>query len=339
MSQLDEQTRTHWPRVAALAGLTVIGLYLCYRLAVPFLPSITWALALAIVALPLHRWIGRFVTSQNWAAGLSTAAVILLIGVPVVYTTVQLTAETTRAVGEVQEQATNGRWREVVGRTPYIGEHLVRVEPEEVEARIRELLGGIVGQSAGLAQGVAGGLLQALAAVFILFYFLRDRHHLLSEGRKYLPLDPDTADRLFTRVEDAVYATVYGTVFTAVLQGVTGGLVFWALGLPSPVVWGVAMTILGILPFVGAFLVWVPAAIYLASIDRWGAVVGLTAWGLIMAGPVSNYLYAYLAGGRMRMHPVPALLAFIGGLAVFGVSGMILGPVVLVITVALIGVW
>jgi predicted PurR-regulated permease PerM len=99
------------------------------------------------------------------------------------------------------------------------------------------------------------------------------------------------------------------------------------------------MFVLGVLPMVGAVLVWAPAAAYLIADDRWGAAAALAAWGVIMAGPVCNYVYAYAAGDRMRMHPVPTLLAYIGGLAVFGVSGMVLGPCVLAVTAALLDVW
>lgn len=112
-----------------------------------------------------------------------------------------------------------------------------------------------------------------------------------------------------------------------------------AQGLPAPVLWGVVIFVLGVLPFVGAVLVWAPAAVYLATVDRWGAAIALVAWGLLMAGPVGNYLYAYVTGDRMKLHPVPTLLAYVGGLAVFGISGMVLGPCVLAVTVALLEVW
>ena len=84
---------------------------------------------------------------------------------------------------------------------------------------------------------------------------------------------------------------------------------------------------------------WVPAAVYLASQGQWWQAVVVVAWGLLMAGPVCNYIYAVAAGDRLKMHPVPMLLTFIGGLALFGVSGMILGPCVLAVTLALLDVW
>jgi predicted PurR-regulated permease PerM len=338
-AQTDDRSQRDWPRIAALAALTVVGVYLCYRLASPFLPAIAWALALTIIALPLHRWISRHVRSPNFAAALSTLAVVLTIAVPIGLVAGQLAGESKRAAVKVKEQTDDGRWRETAAKMPYVGEYLVQLDANEIEGQIRERTTQLVGRSFGVMEGIAGGLLQALVAVFILFFCLRDRHHLLNQVRKMVPLAPEAADGIFERAEDAVYATVYGTLLAAVLQGVMGGLMFWWLGLPAPVLWGVVMVVLGILPFVGAFLVWVPAALYLVSIDRYGAAAALTAWGLIMAGPVCNYVYAYFAGDRMRMHPVPTLLSFIGGLVVFGVSGMILGPCVLAVTAALLSMW
>jgi predicted PurR-regulated permease PerM len=120
---------------------------------------------------------------------------------------------------------------------------------------------------------------------------------------------------------------------------VTGGLLFWALGIPAPVLWGVVMFVLGILPLVGAVLVWVPAAALLISTGQYVGAILVVVWGMTMAGPVGNFVYAKFAGNRMRMHPVAALIAYVGGLAVFGVTGMILGPAILVVTFELIEVW
>lgn len=335
----DDQSRSDWPRAVALAALTAVGVYLCYLLTVPFLPGLTWALALAVVALPLHRVVSRVITNRSWAAGLSTTLVVLVIGVPVVLVAARLAAQTTRVAEIIHEESAGGRWREHLARVPYVGGQLSQVDPAEIEARVREVANQIASRSLGMVQGLGGAVLQALVAVFVLYFALRDRHTLLGQVRKFIPLTPEAGDRVIGRAEDAIHATVYGTVLTSVLQGVTGGLLFWALGLPAPVLWGAVMVVVGILPFVGAFLVWVPAAIYLATEDRWGAAVAVVAWGLIMAGPVTNYLYATVAGDRMRMHPVPTLIAFVGGLAVFGVSGMILGPCILAVTVALLAIW
>jgi predicted PurR-regulated permease PerM len=341
----------------------------------PFLAGVTWGLALAVVALPAHRRIERVIGNRNVAAALSTTLVALLIGVPVGLVAWQLTAETKRAAEQVQakttsqaeeagrqaaekaegedkpaaevaqkaeeakEEARKSGWREYAAKVPIAGPQLAQLDPAEVEVRTREWLDKLVGSSFGVVKSAADAVVQSLVAVFLLFFALRDHRTLLEKVRGFLPVASAAADRLLTRAADAVHATVYGTFVTAAIQGVTGGLLFWALGLPAPVLWGVVMTILGILPFVGAFVVWVPAAIYLAAEGQWWQAAVLTAWGVLMAGPVCNYIYAVAAGDRMKMHPVPMLLAFIGGLAVFGISGMILGPCVLAVTLALLDVW
>jgi predicted PurR-regulated permease PerM len=175
--------------------------------------------------------------------------------------------------------------------------------------------------------------------VFLLFHFLRDRPSILAGVRTVLPLSRVESDRVFRRVADSVRANLYATVVTSVIDAVGGGLLFWALGLPSPVLWGMVMFILSVLPILGTFLVWAPAAVYLALVGNWLGALILVTWGVASWFVVDNIIYVRIAGDRMRLHQVPALVAFLGGLAVFGVSGMILGPAIAAVTIALLDVW
>ncbi len=332
-------TPSDWPRAAALAVLTALAVYACYLITVPFLPGVSWAVALAVIGLPVHRWLKRRLGSDNWAAGLTTLIVVLVIAGPVVFVAYQMAQEMMIAAGQVQAVLASEEWRASAAKVPYFGERLANLQPQDVENQLREAGQYLGSQSFGVVGGIGAAILQMLVAVFVLFFCFRDRHHLLNEVRGLIPLNTARADKIIDRAADAVQGTLAGTILTGLIQGVTGGLLFWAIGLPGSILWAVVIFVLGILPFVGAFLVWGPAAIFLASQDRWGAAITLVAWGLIMAGPVANYLYAYFAGDRMKMHAVPSLIAFIGGLAVFGVSGIVLGPCVLTVTVALLDVW
>jgi predicted PurR-regulated permease PerM len=114
---------------------------------------------------------------------------------------------------------------------------------------------------------------------------------------------------------------------------------FWWLGLPAPLLWGVIMAVLAIIPYLGAFVVWVPAAIFFALEGSWGKALILTAWGGIVVALIDNLVYPILVGKRMRLHTVPVFLAMFGGLALFGASGLILGPVILAVTDALVDIW
>ena len=146
-------------------------------------------------------------------------------------------------------------------------------------------------------------------------------------------------DRMFTRVADTVHATIYGTLIVAAVQGTLGGLMFWWLGLPAPVLWGLVMGVLAVVPVLGAFIVWIPAALFLALDGSWGKALILCLWGGVVVGGIDNVLYPILVGNRLKLHTIPAFIAIVGGLIVFGPSGIILGPVILTVTVVLLEIW
>lgn len=328
------------PRLFAFGGMTAVGLLVCGLLAYPFLPALAWATALTIMAYPLHRRLEKVVPNANLAAGLSTVAVLAVLLVPVLLVADQLGREAAAVGTAAGRMAREGEVERAVERVPRGREWLDWARASvDWEAQGRALGQRFTGDAVLVAQGSLAAVIQMLVAVFVLFFLLRDARHLRASLRGLSPLTRHEADYLFRRASDSVYATVYATVVTGVLQGATGGLVFWAVGLPAPVLWGVVMTVLAIIPVLGAFMIWVPAAVYLAGEGEWGRAAVVVGWGVMMAGPVCNVVYAWLAGGRMRLHPVPVLVAFVGGLAVFGVSGMVLGPVALAVTVGLIDVW
>ncbi|MDQ3253120.1 MAG: AI-2E family transporter, partial [Acidobacteriota bacterium] len=178
-----------------------------------------------------------------------------------------------------------------------------------------------------------------LITLFLLFYFFRDKRKILGALRRLVPLSDDETDKVFRRVQDTIYATIYGTVAVALVQGALGGLMFWWLGLPAPLLWGTVMALLAIVPIFGAFVVWIPAAIFLALEGSWGKALILTAWGGIVIALIDNLLYPVLVGNKLRLHTVPVFIAIVGGLTVFGAAGVVLGPVTLALAVALIDIW
>jgi predicted PurR-regulated permease PerM len=180
---------------------------------------------------------------------------------------------------------------------------------------------------------------QLLITLFVLFFMLRDRQQAMHSLRNLLPLSDQEADTLLHRVDDTIRATVFGTVVVAIVQGTLGGLMFWFLGLPGALLWGVVMALLALVPVLGAFVVWIPAAVFLAVEGSWGKALLLTGWGTIVVGMIDNLLYPLLVGNKLRLHTVPVFFAIVGGLALFGASGVILGPVLLAVTLGLIDVW
>ncbi|HVK08811.1 MAG TPA: AI-2E family transporter [Gemmataceae bacterium] len=327
-------------RQIALAAVTAVGIYFCYRLAEPFLPALTWAAALAILTFPIHSRIRRVVPSANWAAGLSLTIVLVLIVGPTVWVGYEMAKEAGRAGQLVREQAETGQWKEAVAEVPYLNDAAQWVEANvNISESARDFVNLLTRGSPAILSGSLWAAFQALVLVFVLFYCFRDRDRLLGDLQGLIPLPTNETERVFGRVADSVNATLFGTVVAALIQGVSGGLLFWAVGVPAPVLWGVVMFVLGIVPLLGAVLVWVPAAALLISNGQYLSAILVVTWGLLMAGPIGNFVYARCAGDRMRMHPVAALIAYVGGLAVFGATGMVLGPAILVVTFELIEVW
>jgi predicted PurR-regulated permease PerM len=327
-------------RLMALMAATAIGIYLCYLMALPFLPALTWALALAVLFMPIHRRLESTLKHPNLAA----SATILLIGsivvVPAAFIGQRLFSEAVISVDTVRAKVESGEWQRILDGYPRVAPVAQRIE------RQIDLPGTISAIAAWLTTAVAsfvtGSVIQAIGLLltfYLLFYFLRDRDAVLLETRALSPLSKADMDRMFCRVGDTIYATVYGTLAVAALQGTLSGLMFWWLGLPAPVLWGLVMGALAVVPVLGAFVVWVPAALLLALGGHWGKALILTVWGGVIVAGIDNVIYPILVGNRLKLHTIPAFMAIIGGLVVFGSSGLILGPVILTVTMLLFEIW
>jgi len=329
-------------RPFALAALTVALIALCVLLAVPFLSAITWGIAFAVIAWPLHAWVlRRLIGSRTWSAAMTTLVVIVAVAVPGVFVVRQVGLEAVSATDQVREDQAKNTLRERLARTPGLDGVVAWADRTgvDLDAEVRKAVQSYFGEPAALAQGSVVATLQAVIAVFILFYMLRDRTELLAGVRRLLPMRRTEVDRVFTDAAGSVYANLYATLVTSVIDGIALGVMFWLVGLPSPVTWGVVTFVLSFLPILGTYIVWMPAAIYLGITGHWGGAVALITYGVVSWFIVDNIIYVRVAGDRMHLHQVPALLSFLGGLAVFGASGMILGPAILAVTAAVLEVW
>jgi predicted PurR-regulated permease PerM len=172
-----------------------------------------------------------------------------------------------------------------------------------------------------------------------LFFFLRDEETILRHIEELMPLSRPDTERLFTRVASTVRTAVYGRLFIGLIQGFLGGVIFAIVGLPSPVLWGAVMSLLSVLPMFGAFVVWIPAALFLLATGSWIRALIVAVWGIAVINPVDNFLYPVLVGSRLGLHPLVLFIAFLGGLIAFGPTGLILGPCIVAFTVGMIDIW
>lgn len=326
--------------ILVLMLASVLAFYVCYRLAQPFLPALTWALALAVVTHPLHDWIARHVKRQTLAAGITVTIVAVLIIAPGVFMARRLVREAGRGAATLKMQTESGEWRKTIESNPRLARAVGWIEPHlDVRSLAERTANSVASRLSSFVGGSIWVVAQLLITFFTLFYFYRDRRAIMKGLKSFVPLSRPETDRLFSRVRDVIYATFYGTFIVSIVQGILGGLMFWWLGLPGPLVWGIVMTLLSLIPVLGAPVVWIPAAIFLALMGSWVKALILTGWGLIVIGSIDNLLYPILVGDQVRLHTLLIFFSVLGGLALFGASGLVLGPVAVVITIELAEVW
>jgi len=332
-------TRDH-ALIVVLVGATALLLVLCWQLVHPFLTPIAWALALAVVAHPLHGWIARRIKHPGIAAGLTVFLIALVLVALATFVGRSILNEAAAGAQVIQAGLDSGEWRAQVAANPWLGGALTALEQQ---ANLTPQLHGMAGEvGKRLSQVVTSSvwvIVQLLLTLFVLFYLFRDHRTALGTLRSLVPLSERETDEVFTRVANTIHATIFGTLVVAAVQGTLGGLMFWWLGLPAPILWGAVMALLAIVPVLGAFVVWVPAAIFLAASGQWGKAAILTVWGGIIVALIDNLLYPILVGKRLRLHTVPVFFSIVGGLVLFGAAGIILGPVILALTNAILEIW
>ena len=332
-------TREH-ALVVVLVAATALLFFLCWQLMRPYLTPLAWAVTLAVVAHPLHRWMAQRISWPGLAAGLSVSVIALGLIAPVILVGHTVVREAAAAVGAIEASLEEGTWREKLMGNPYVGRAYAAIEAQDdIGSQVQGLAAGIGKAVSQAVVGSAWVFVELLLTLFILFFLFRDRRIALATLRSWVPLSPAETDSVFTRVNDTIHATIFGTLGVAAVQGALGGLMFWWLGLPTPLLWGTIMALFAIIPVLGTFIVWAPAAIFLAANGEWGKAAILVAWGALAIGLIDNLLYPVFVGKRMRLHTVPVFLAVVGGLSVFGASGIVIGPLILSLTDAILQIW
>jgi predicted PurR-regulated permease PerM len=326
----------------ALVAVLLAALYVCWLMFQPFFNVLLWAAVLSVVFYPMHRRILQRTGKPTLAAACSTLLVILLILLPVTFITVAVVRELTGAATAFQASdrtLANSLPPGVVWLLDRAGQY-VDIDRESARTFIVERMQtwgtALAASTLVVVGGVVGALVQMLLVVFTLFYFFRDGDRIVSAAHDMVPLQRVQLQDIITRTEEVIGATVYGVLAISAIQGVLGTFIFWVLGLPSPLLWGVVMFFLSMIPMAGAFLVWVPAAIYLALTGAYTKAIVLVVWGVVVIGSIDNVLSPRLVGRRASLHELLIFFAVLGGIQLFGVLGLVLGPVMVAMTLALI---
>jgi len=308
--------------LALIAGLLVLSVQLIQ----PYLSFVIGALLLAYVLAPLQSRLEARL-GPTAAAGLLVAAATLALLVPFTLLVITVAGEAVR-----------------IGRTLATGDPLAQLAAPEAWLNAR--FGGEVDLAAelgsrleGLAETVLGTAPDLVAGVthisvglglsaFLLFYLLRDGDRLAGWLRRMTPLPESVQRRLYDRVDDMTRAVLLGHVLVAIVQGSIAGVGLLVVGIPNVLFWTVVMILLSLLPFIGTFLVWGPAALYLLSAGETTAGVFLFGYGAVVVGVSDEYLRPVIVDRYAEISPAVIVVGVIGGLSAFGVMGLFVGPII-----------
>lgn len=328
-------------RWLALVIALLAALYLCWLMLQPFVDVLLWAFVLVAVFMPVHRRLNARLQRPALAAALSTLLVVVTILVPATFVTLAVIGELSGMAGTV---GTGSWWdsaqvlvQKVQAWVPWIDLHQLESRDFLLE-RLQSWSGILANRTLGMVGGVMSTVVQVFLVIFTMFYVFRDGDTIRHALYDVLPLDRSQARTVVARTQEVIGASVYGVLVIAAIQGTLGGFIFWVLGLPSPLLWGVVMFFLCMIPMAGAFLVWAPAALLLIVSGAWGRGLFLIAWGVLVVGSIDNFLSPRLVGQRARLHELLIFFSVLGGLDVFGVLGIVLGPVTVALTLAVVDV-
>lgn len=323
-----------------LIAITVLFLFLSYRLVEPFLPPLASALALAVLLAPLNRALILETGRAGLSAFICVLFAVLAIALPLFVLGQQIVVQAGDAAAFLTRMFDSGAWRDLFPANGWIAEAIEWIERRfSFPDMAGQASAWVANQLPGIVQGSGEQIVATIVMLYLLFYMMRDRRAALSILASISPFSRQEMAALYVRIADTIRATVFGTVAVAMIQGLLGGAMFWLLGLPAPLLWAFVMGIVAIVPVLGTFVVWAPAVVILLSMGAVTKAVVLLIWSLLIVGTIDNLLYPILVGNRIRMHTIPTFISLVGGVFAFGAAGLILGPVILTITLFILEYW
>lgn len=315
-------------------------LAVCLLMLRPFMPAIVGAIVLAVVTRRPHRWLRRKIGNPTGTASMALLLATLSIIVPCLFLgqiigQYAITAARLLQGGGV-EQGVSG----FLQRYPHLSSALQRSsEVLSLSQAAQKSAEFLAGSLVAMLSGSVAALTQTIIMLFLLFFLYRDEEVGLRFLYNLFPLIDSETHSLLQRIEETIRATFLGHFVVAAIQGLVAGVIFAALGIRDAAILGVITAIVAIVPYFGAYVVWAPVAIYFAMSGHWIRMAILVAVGSLVISTLDNFLYPMLVGAQLRQHTVSIFLSLLGGIWLFGISGLVLGPVIFSAAESLLEIW
>ncbi|TFH91033.1 MULTISPECIES: AI-2E family transporter [Vibrio] len=349
MSDKVKITSSHWVLIVALLAAG----FACFLLVEPYINSIVMAFIISLLMFPIHEWLEkRLPNHHNITSLLSCIVLTFIVVVPLLFVFAAIVQQGSNFSQNVYQWVTNGGIQAIFEH-PWVvkGLSLVNtylpfdtIEPQEVAQKVAQFAtsfgSNLVGISAKILGDATSFLMDFFLMLFVLFFLLRDHDKIISAMRHILPLSRSQEDKLLDEIEQVSKSAVMGSFLTAIAQGVAGGLGMWLAGFPG-LFWGTMMGFASFIPVVGTALIWIPAAIYLYVTGDTTWAIFLTVWSVAIVGSIDNLLRPLLmqGSGNAGMSTLMIFFSLLGGLHLFGLIGLIYGPLIFAITMVLFNIY
>ena len=324
-------------------GVLLLLIYLVFRISEPFLSALAWAAILVTFFYPMHKRIAKHLSSVQ-ASLISTVAVTILLIAPAILVTTFFVREAVSISRGVQHSIVDQHTPIIAKSWSWIAQHVPGVDPnanifEKLEQGIEKEAGFLAERIGTILKNIAGFIFDLFVMTFAMFYFFRDAGKILGAVRSILPFDAQHRDAMIIQVRDLISASVITSLVIAAVQGALGGLGFALVHLPAPVFWGVLMAFFSLIPVVGSGLIFVPASLWLGFTGHWGRAVLLLAICAGVSTALDNVLRPMLLGGRTELSGLLIFIGVVGGVSLFGMLGLVLGPILIAMAAGVLSVY
>jgi len=332
---MDKDSNNHlatYRRTVAIIAV-VIALVLAFMVIRPFLVSIMSAAILAYLFYPFYKrllsYMPGFLPKESLAASLTCLVIVLIVLIPFIIVTAFLTREVRDGYLFIQQMVNAPDFR--LDLPPAVSQQMGNIS--QYRGQIIDIASQSLGWLQGVVKSIPNVIINIVVTIFSIYFFLKGAPGMYKFSQDFFPLPPGRYEQIFKRFDELSRSMVMGQIVVGMVQGFLAWLAFFFLGVPNPVLWGFLTAIISIIPLLGAAIVWVPITIYLFILGYttgvyWKAIV-LLIFGSCVISTIDNILKPKIVGDRARIHPLIILFGILGGIQLVGISGILIGPMIL----------
>lgn len=350
MQASNQNSNKQLHRWLIIIALGLVG-YACYELIAPYIGMICLAFILSLLSYPLHtKLLAKLNGRENTASLISCTLLTIMILIPLFFVFAAILQQAIEFSKTIYTFASSGQASEVINH-PYLKQGLdfinthLPFEPiseQDIIKNITTLASDLGKKTLSLSGQILGNVgnffSNFLLMLFVLFFFLRDQDKLMDNLRHIVPLSRSHEDRLLEEIRIMAKSAVLGSILTAIAQGFAGGIAMGIVGFPA-LFWGTMLAFASFIPIVGTALIWVPTACYLFLTGDWQWGIAFSLWCAVVVGSIDNFLRPALMQGSSSMSTLVILFSLLGGVHVYGLLGLIYGPIIFSLTFVLFRIY